>query len=142
MTKYETSDNVIPSNDHEISTQPPISIEDSLPSQIITIGSVLGVIVIVGILISIVTVMVIIYKMGQKASFDLTTNEAYSERNIHQVHHTDESDDTYEEIQDGTTDVSSVPLEQNAAYIVTSSISASRNVAYENASEYEYINND
>ena len=98
---------------------------------------------IIGILISIATVMVIIYKKGQKASFDLTTNEAYTERKMHEVHHIDEGDDSYEAIQHSTSDVSDVPLEQNAAYTVTSSIVASGNVAYESASEfneYEYIN--
>ena len=111
----------------------PIAVGSS-PAQIIIIGGVLGAVVIIGILISIATVMVIIYKKGQKVSFDLTTNEAYTERQIHKVHHIDEGDDSYEAIQHGTSDVSDVPLEQNATYIVTSSIVASRNVACESAS--------
>ena len=123
----------------ESSTQPhPIEVE-SLQPQMKIIGGVLGaVVVILGILIIIVIMVVILCKKGRKASFDLTANEAYTER-IKQCHARliDEGDN--EAIEHGTADFSKVPLKQNAAYVVKSPIVAARNVAYENTSElYEY----
>ena len=128
----------------ESSTQPQSIEVESLRPQIKIIGGVLGaVVIILGILIIIVTVVVILRKKGRKASFDLTTNEAYTDRII-QCHARliDEGDN--EAIEHGTADLSKVPLEQNAAYMVKSPIVAARNVAYENTSEfseYDYILN-
>ena len=122
VTENGTPDIIMSSSDHEISTQPPIAIESS-PPYIKIIGDVLAGIVIIGTAISIATVTVILYKKWQKASFDLTTNEAYTERDMRDVHHIDydnEADNTHEAIQHNTSDVNDVPLEQNAAYIVIS----------------------
>ena len=89
-------------------------------------------------------VVVILRKKGRKASFDLTTNEAYTERIIQcYTRLIDEGDN--EAIEHGTSDVSEVPLEQNAAYMMKSPIVADRNVAYENTNEfyeYNYILNE
>ena len=100
-------------------------------------------IVIIGTVISTATVMVILYKKWQKASFDLTTmKHTQKETCVMPVHHIDydnEADNTHEAIKHSISDVNNIPLEQNAAYIVKSPIMVARNVAYENASKfYEY----
>ena len=141
-TEIEAHGIVSSSTDHEISTRPPTTIESSSP-YIQIIGGVLSGIVIVCVVICIaIVVMVILYKKGQQASFDLTANEAYTEINMQDNHPIDEDDNTSQEIQHSIDDINNVPLEQNAAYIVNSSIVAARNMAYENASdfhEYDYI---
>lgn len=129
----------------ESSTQPYPTEEEILQSWRKITGGVLGALVIIlGCTLSIIgIVVVVIHKKGRKASiFDLTTNEAYTQREIRTPLINGHDGDT-EAIEYCISDVSKVPMELNAAYMVKSSIKATRNVAYENTCEfsgYEYVN--
>ena len=67
VTENGTPDIIASSNDHEISTQPPISVGSS-PPQGITIAAVLGVIVIISILLGISIVLTILYRRQSQVS--------------------------------------------------------------------------
>lgn len=117
------------------------SVVGNLRPQITTIiGGVLGaVVVIVGILITLIVIVVVNFcKKRRKGLFDLTTNEAYTERALMHARLIDE-DHNNDAIEVGTSNINEVPMEQNAAYVAKSLIQATTNVAYENTSEfYEY----
>ena len=139
-----TTENALQNNTYstENSTwQEPIEVENLRPQIKTIIGGVMGaVVIIVGILITMIIVIVVVNfrKKGRKGLFDLTTNEAYTERALIHARLIDEGHNN-DAIEVGTSGISEVPMEQNAAYVAKSLIQATRNVAYDNTSEsYEY----
>ena len=121
--------------------------QENLQSWRKIVGGVLGsAVIILGCTLSILSIVVVVIRRKgriRKASiFDLTTNEAYTGRATCTQRLIDDHDlgDT-EAIE---YDINKVPTELNAAYnMVKSPIKATRNVAYENTSEfseYDYVN--
>ena len=92
-------------------------------------------------MLGIVVVVIRRNKRRKATIFDLTTNEAYTGRTTCTQRLIDDHD--HGDAEAIEYDVNKVPMELNAAYMVKSPIKATRNVAYENTSEfseYDYVN--
>ena len=91
MTENEIPNIIVFST--ETSTQVTFAVENSWPQ---IIGGIIGAIfsLIIGIPISVIIVIIVLWQKWQKASFDLMTCEACIERNMHDAHLIDADDNT------------------------------------------------